>query len=642
MSEIILSRFSITGYIDLNTPKIVIEEIAKSHKIYFYGNIDKISKRYELIFSLINTEVCSVKYPYNEFELREISNFVNYNIDFNHWDKKLLIKAFEYLMNFKNIKDPNFILISNINNFGLQTNNNIKSLNSCVLYRLCKLRNIKTSYNFNINDMIELLTIYELKKKSIKKEIINILLSNDNNKSSLVNSFEILFNGIIDSNINSLTFMKSKEYIDKECYYKIKKYRKLEYSIDEINKIPKFKYKLLERLMNFYREKKIFPLNIKSIEEAIVIARLYYNIDISISNDPLKEIELLKNNKYIPEGIIKKRILDPHDSPYFNKSFNPNLPRNFYTFNQLKYLSFNQGFYNISSDINYDKIYSQLQNNSLIKTFYHGKTPFYINKSTYITLEKVKNIENKDCVSFGVWMKKKHIFLYKELLDTFKFYMCFRNPSENKISFFSNSSIRKLEHICLYKGFKNNDDINNNIKIELLNIITKIKKSFKNLTKEQILLKNTYKLLNDKNKEKVKKAFNSLFYLSMYMRSWDGKSDFPISSTSNSIVKNQNKIDLNITREINKFEKLAKDLLSLEIEILKLPIYQYDDGFFIKSNDIESGFTIEDRLKIVKEGKSIFSCVRMSSNWFASTYYKYMEILELEKLFDINKLKRIF
>jgi len=126
----ILSRLDITGEIDSNTPKIVLEEICKAHSINSIYRITK-SKKNKILVSK----------DYSNNNLRIIAKYVN--SECKNWRRSSLLKAFNFLQNIDSFtKSQKRFTFT----YGPQTHEDPESLNSCVLYRLCKYYSLSTNF----------------------------------------------------------------------------------------------------------------------------------------------------------------------------------------------------------------------------------------------------------------------------------------------------------------------------------------------------------------------------------------------------------------------------------------------------------------------------------------------------------------
>jgi hypothetical protein len=61
---------------------------------------------------------------------------------------------------------------------------------------------------------------------------------------------------------------------------------------------------------------------------------------------------------------------------------------------------------------------------------------------------------------------------------------------------------------------------------------------------------------------------------------------------------------------------------------------------FVKSQALDQGLTIGDRITIVKNGESdnVNSCIRMSSNVLGASYCFYCKLFKFPEKFDIKDL----
>jgi hypothetical protein len=59
------------------------------------------------------------------------------------------------------------------------------------------------------------------------------------------------------------------------------------------------------------------------------------------------------------------------------------------------------------------------------------------------------------------------------------------------------------------------------------------------------------------------------------------------------------------------------------------------------SHDENDGLTIGDRIDIIENNESVYSCIRVSSNWLISSSYFYLDQIGIPLAYDITKLRRI-
>ena len=125
-----------------------------------------------------------------------------------------------------------------------------------------------------------------------------------------------------------------------------------------------------------------------------------------------------------------------------------------------------------------------------------------------------------------------------------------------------------------------------------------------------------------------------MLQMSMYMRGWNGRSEYPLQGVRVGTTQASTNF-INITQAIASFEN------SPAYEFFRhLPLFGYSGTCFLK-NVI---YNVGTRLNLVKVGEAsenVDGCVRLSSNYFATTAWRIYQLLRLPQPFDINKLPYI-
>lgn len=130
-----------------------------------------------------------------------------------------------------------------------------------------------------------------------------------------------------------------------------------------------------------------------------------------------------------------------------------------------------------------------------------------------------------------------------------------------------------------------------------------------------------YQSSSEKTKVGITGAVKKLFELSMYMRGWMGKGDYPVEKAP---VDNQVIVDLNVTAAILEFELACSELGEIGCVILDLPLLKYRAEDFHLISSVTNGRTIREKIDIVKAGDehdNYDSCIRLSSNYLAVSSY---------------------
>ena len=631
----ILSRLKITGELNFNTPKVVLDEIADVLCI-------KEKNPFRLILKINksgNKNKISEDYKNDVNSLRVIARYVNPKQ--KNWKRSLLLQAFDFLESFgsehveRNIfETPNFF-------YGSQTTDNPKSLNACVLYHLCQKYNIQTNYDLTLKDMAQNVKIYVSNiENSLKIELFNYL-KYEAEKKDLINILNVV--GLstqgeqTEEGLNESQDAKQEERLNEETEETPNKdYSFQEYEIcaDEIFRLD---------------DENIKP---KNCLEAIVMGALYYKIDLSSCKNPIEEynyVSYVPNVVYVPyfpkDNNLKDRLRETHlhpetlKNPYLNQKFNLKLPSAIYSQRDLVYLCGQEGISIVD-----DTYYSALQLAYLTDTFVHGKQG-HIQNHTTTFLEDIDDLSYDQVVIYGSRCENRFTaYTYAELADVFSIYKRFSSPQTNEL--FSEEAIDKLYLLCQKDKRKSETEETYTQRCDLAEEIERIKIyiSSKNEYVEEFL--ELYEELVENEKKKVEKCLTDLLHVSMYMRNWDGQGEYPLrSEETNFSSENQIIVDDRVTQSLIVFEKSATSLGKIGDFILHLPLMQYhhESNTFVTTNDPAEGLTIKDRIFIVRggESESLNSCIRMSSNKFCATSYFYMVLIGFRMPFSIGEVSHI-
>ena len=628
-----LSILLVTGELDRCTPLCVLEEIANAHSIHFDCRYTDIATYHERMVGVINSsKVCCVSYPYTNKELKNIARFINPNCK---WAEDKLIESYNFITRFECKEFTAGLTVSNYS-IGLQTPDNPHSLNSSCLYALCRHRNIKTNYLTSLEDMVLMLSIYDMGIDNIKS-VLTTIINKVHNKGCLVN----IANFIQDLlNIESVTEYNQIGLLS-DPKLSILPFDDQLYENNPVV-LDNFNYAKLSKLGEDLRNgKDISAINNRDSAldicklSAIAIACVDFNTDISMAGNPQRELKLLEESstndsiEYTPFSPRLRRLIknDHIESIDLSKWFNHKLPISMYSHNQLVNHAFREGY--TEADMFTTHPYTLIQTSSVCNTFYQGKCPNASNTSTCIVMEDVNELKDQECVSYGQRGSPKNIFTYTELHQIFSKFMCFRNPLVTKdTTMFSKESIAKLLLIS--------NRVRTEESLQLAKVIEEVGVFVNGLGVKEITLKTTY--LNQETRYKAVNSLMSLLHLGMYMRGWDGVTSFPIERAE---VKSQNNTDIMVTEAISNILALKQEEKSGVI--LDLPLVRYDkiNMAYYKSVSPADGITIGDRIAIVVAGKTEQSCIRLSSNWICACACRYFSLVGLREPFDINRLVEI-
>lgn len=612
-----LSRLLITGNINYDTPLCIITEIADAHGINY--NIEEFdNKQYilELIDIINSDETVSINLPVESIDDWEyLARFINKS---ESWSQNLLIDAYKYLLSF--MKNDN--LIDNIpENFivGVQTPKNIYSTNPCILYKICKNFNISITSKTTINQLYQ--AVYYI--KSDKTLLINKCMSlvHKCDKSSLIN---LLITNKLDDDNNSSDEINYNNLPNQLTTY------------DDL-------LKLENRISDTTYLKLMIPP--KTNEGAIILAAINYYIDISKSKSPIDEYVELQHNglNYKPVDKWFKYWYEKNRDLFdLKKTFNPLFSNKLYNRDLLLILANNYG-YNINDKNRQSNPYEFLQLEYTSETFYNGLLPLTKKEATIIDLDDFSDIPYGQLLSYGQIDVSLNPITISELIDLFTANQNFTSPFGSE-KMFTRTSIKKLKNILLYPhGTEYNIKIDVStllIRKKLFDLITEIELTNDDASK---MLVSIYKNGNYSTKKYIENLLNILLIFGMNMRGWMGKGDYPIREAPVPYDKKVT-VALNVTQSIAKYKEERDKNKSIGDIIDKLPLVKYRDGEYLVSKNKNDGFTIGERIEIVIKGKdnpTIYSCIRMSSNWVCSSVHKYSLILGLPAPFDIFKLRHI-
>nr|QBK90443.1 MAG: uncharacterized protein LCPAC103_01240 [Pithovirus LCPAC103] len=342
--------------------------------------------------------------------------------------------------------------------------------------------------------------------------------------------------------------------------------------------------------------------------EAIYLA-FNLGVDLTGADSPIQEYFKLKAN---PDGYLKlkqaKCKCPELESMDIYKRYNPLIPFDWYpptaVNNFIKLAGYN-------SVANPEEL---IQLTYLSTTFYMGIAPLVSNTETPIAYDLVAELDSAEAVSYGIIGSAMTVLSVEELHDSFKTTSSFIR-SDGK--YYSELAISKLGLIspCLrsliteIRGFQKVEDAH----VCNLKVVHETARSAA---------------------EDISAALTAILELAMYMRGWDGKAEFPIGSSP---VKDAVALQERVSVKLVVFQERAHSNDNWNL-VSHLPLRLYKAGNFVKSSDAE---TITKRLTTVSQGDEVAACIRISSNWLASSAYFYQRCLGQPASFDIANMRHI-
>lgn len=410
-------------------------------------------------------------------------------------------------------------------------------------------------------------------------------------------------------------------------------------SYRNFDSIPRFDdNRSLENIYSSFRTSNVYSYLLPMTKnEAILFSAIAFNLDLSESSDPIEDFFRRRRNggkDYQPKcEIFRKKY---SCNTYFftiSKFWNPQFYF-LYSDSDIVNHAVKEG-YPRDDILNKEDAYLSLTESRRSYTFYYGKHPNASDESI-ISCEDLNEKSNEECISIANYYKKEfYTFTFKELLDFYQMKRMLVNIIKPR-ELFNSIQLKKLDNIL---SLYNSPDAD-----EFKNFIADIKKSQRNLSPSEIGLKNIFSTSDEEEKRVILNSLDLLLKASMRMRGWGVTCEnYPLTSDECN-GGDATKIDSLTFDAINEFENFLEANPEIKDLIKSLIIFDYRDGNFAPVIDIDQGRNIGERIEIVKNGgltDSVYSCIRLSSNVFCATVYKYLTILGEEEPFNIKIMRLI-
>lgn len=578
-----LNRFKDLIFVDKTTPLSVLFFIIKTNPCMptnDYSHITDVKKLCEIISTSEKMKI-DLNNISNK-DLTYIATFIN-PVE-REWTKKTILKAFKHYVN--NIGTNNL----DFEKTGSKSNKQPERTDIIMLCRYCQDNNIITSKDDTTKTLTAKIKYNNLQPKDIVSKIITRL--------KIFNKEDL---------ISFLVCLKSKPN-HKNSTYDGKSFNTPE------------NYDICSR--TYYTD-----------EEAVFVGAQRFHIDFRDSSCPSLELSVYSfhKNNYIPVcNKFKERYLKNKDYYNLTKFWKPEFSR-FYNEPIYQILANSE---NLTRSEKID-IQSSLNGRYLLKNFYFGYLPFLDIQETFIYNNDICSTPREEIICYGIMESKSFIVLTVEEIEaTFRSYsnfLEFENPNEK----IEDYALSKLIKIC-------EDNKENSNYSKLLDTIDDVKVKIRLM---ESVISEFSKLYKDE-KSKIDDFVNCLFEASMYMRGWKvgDKPEYPMKSEHCNWAVENHLCDIfkNTSDSLKKLNECVDSMdKKLKKIVLKLPLICYHLKGFLKSKSKEEGLTVMERIDIVKEGTSVYSCIRMSSNNLAASAYYYHNVVKNEKLFNIKEMDSI-
>lgn len=622
-NTVTLSCFLITGpgSIGLDTPRCVLYEISRIHGVNCLGkNLDNRFVLTDFIDELIrseNDQPIVARHPTTIAHKSAVMRFINPYVS---WPDDKLERAFTNVKTFmRDFEDKTYP--TTYFSYGLPTPTRPETLTACMLYKICLSCDLVLRSTTTMRQMAVAIRMF-VQGPTISRNYLRRQLSN-----------------VPESCLPSL-YLTACQMVDEESSFTDSEESD---SDDEMEITRGYQEEIVYSAGIFNSEYQLrLHVTPKTYGQAVALGALNFSIDLTEAQNPIKEYRHLRrqvslDHDWVPhdDEMRRKKLINPLHY-HLGTFFNPSLPYNLYSMDDLQQLAIDEGY--TTQDLQDENAYSLLTTAFLSQTFYHGRYDTIINESTPIFMEELSSLPNDCVICFGTRTSSVG-FYYSELAAYLKEKKSFVNPLDASGSSFSIQSIRKLKRLC-QQTYIDESERGKNERGELLSaiVLTELFTAEGNAKARELY---DLCLENETAKGKLLTALMCLLKLSMCCRGWLRDTDpYPIEDTP---VYNQNEVDVRVTEAVINFENACDNCGEYKRNILSLPLLRYREGWQISNTDYD-GKTIEARINILKTGTDTddySSCMRLTSNFLAASAHRYLGIIGTPPPFDIIRLRDI-
>lgn len=605
------SRLNIVKKVDLDTPLCVLEEILDAHRVGYQKGVIHRKHRQSLIAHIFELPEIRLRTPFSQHGLRTLVTYINSDRE-QKWTQETLLKAFEFLQQFTR-EDGLLALLPKDIICGSQTPQQSQNLNACILYRICRENDIVVTPTTTISKMGQAVYFLSQGPDTIFQCLATF-------------SQRIAIPGIINTLVMGEMEEYRFEYEEPITHESLHEYA-------QMSPIPT-NYDISDSPIEL--AKRILPI---SKHEAVGLAAIIYKKDISLSRYPITEFRALNcsQRRYIPlDDTLREMFLLNPLLMDLTETFNPLFPEQYYKTRDLVNMAHNEGY--VLDTISLSNPYELLQVSFLLDNFYYGLYPEITNKQTPIAWDEVEDLEPGMIVCYGVRRESLTAFNIEELVEHFDNIKTFAHPTDIHNTL-TPRSIEKLKLIASSTSI--GSETTQNIKRTLLEVIEEVEFLSNEALQKARQFYQIYQSSSTATQEDIRQAIHGLLELAMYMRGWMGPGhDFPVCEAP---VDDQFAVNMRVTESLSDLEDTCARLGDVGEEILNLPLLKYQ-GEFNPTRSAADGYTIRDRIDIVRQGDgtgNISSCIRLSSNLFAATAYRYLLLIKEPKPFPIEELRHI-
>lgn len=653
--KIILDPRKIIGEITVNSPYFIVEYVAKMCKIpYNSVHLSNDSYRSDVIKIINESEFSIINLPSensDESDLKKIVRFISPFLTSEDWFSDCILDGFYHLMSFE-ISLGNLPHINKTNfSVGQKTVDYPLSLNEILVFRIATHH----KYSYDKNTTLAEFNFFVEKIVSRKTNNLKNSLLHSINALSDADLIKIYYTTI--NLTNSIDENKEEEVADFK--FPTGKESKIDFDQNYLN---------VSSALLFNSKKTITRIKPKNQYEAIIYAAIKYNINISTSSNPLKELDNLKKSKYIPNCVTLSQKFSINSRYfYLNRTWVEYLSNsNIYTVEQLKNFALEEGFINVSG-LSFNELHSYLKSTKNMVNIYFGKHPECKENVSSFSLTPLKEIPDEEIFCFGIEKTGDLGYISIDDLCEFLSYMkMYVDPIKNQPV--DDRVIRKIKLFC---NNATGDLVKKTRKLlEIMGEVDKIKKLVDTKVRD---LKIKITNCNLETREAVDYFFQKCMEMGLYMRGWkiNPNVDYPLLSQDTVFdegaeIEPDPGIDISIYGEGFKYTVKQKIIdnsvkcLDESVEILKeIPIEIANDirslqtvkftdngipqeimGYIIRGAYTYQNETLIDCMRSIYKGmEDDDACIRSNSAWILFTSAWYRLLFEFHVPFRIDKIQ---
>ena len=569
-----LNRLLIVDWcINDNTPQCVLEEIAHIHNIKWSPELTGL----DLMNSINKKELID-----SPGEPSDLAWFISGST--TPWSKRQLTTAFEFLQQFMRPNSPftddpklGQLEIKSLSDIGNQTPTQPRRVNLCLLHRYLDCYGVRFNRQMTVEDMYKIYTWTKMSNMELSRLMprCNFSLANSNDVIRILITGKAYHTDMVSS--EGLVAAVGKDQADPP----------------------------------------------QTTNDAVIQAAMKYQVDLSLTEDPLAEFYQLQAK---PLSYESKKW--PRSRLSLTQYFNPLLPQECYKPKVLTALALSEGY--SRSYLDSVNPYSALQMTCLTKTFYESLQPEVSAETTELTSLELQQLNHVEVLSFGtrtfVGKPGEMIAItFEELNGYFKSKYALTNPFEVADIKFESHVLVKLKRLC--------SSIESKHATILLNTINDIETMLPRLTE---LVKPLRSQCHKSTvaRENTHRVLKAIFELAMYIRGWDGDSeDQPLADVP---ALEESLVLVKVTEQFTKINSFVDEQYQT---IMELPVVLYKSGSYRLCTKETDGITFRQRFEVVLEGQKDNACIRTNSNWLALSANLYVKLLGLEEFFDVEKFQ---